>query len=82
MNYAYNFSLKLFFDNSSDPLIISKAISPDLSSRHSKRSASKIAVKKNLLSINIDSADAVALRATANSLLKKIILAKSILEVK
>jgi len=80
MNYHYSFSLRLIFRNAAEPRIIYAAIKPELFSAHSKRSLSRIMVKKSMLSLSIDSADLVALRASANSLLKKIILAKSILE--
>ena len=81
-HYPYILSLSLFFDDFNEAKILSEAIKPELLLPHSKRCIPKIILKKNMLSMNICSLDAVALRATFSSLLKKIILAKSILEVK
>ena len=81
MVFVYSFSLNIGCENAEQAGIFFAAIKPELSLKHSKRSKTRIMVKKSMLSIIIDSADCTALRATANSLLKKIVLSKSVLEV-
>ncbi len=81
-DYPFRLSVRLFFEKAKQAQIIVRAIFPGLSSPHSKRSLQKITLKKNILSLDIYSLDNVALLATSSGLLKKIILAKSISEVK
>ncbi len=80
-DFAYFFSLELSLDTEREAENIILAVRPDLSSKHSKRSVSRISLKKNILCINISALDLVALRASLNSLLKKIFLSKDVLEV-
>jgi len=80
-DFVYDFSIDLSFDSEKAAEIVFLAVKPDLSSKHSKRSVSRISLKKNILSINISAFDLVALRASLNSLLKKVSLSKYVSEV-
>jgi len=60
---------------------LQRAILPELKERHLKRSSVSLGIKKGIISINIRSQDAVAMRASLNGCLNSIILAESVMEV-
>lgn len=80
MTEGFSFSLRIAFDSERETEIAYCAVSLELSARKLKRSSSKLSIKKNVLSLNINAVDHVALRATVNSALRKIFLAKSVSE--
>lgn len=80
MKGRYYFSLRIVFDSGKEAKTVYSAVLPEISSRQPKRSSSKLSIKKNVLSLNIGALDLVALRATVNSTMRKISLAKSVSE--
>ena len=79
MKYDYSLKLDLFFENPKDAQIILKVLSPELK-RGFKRSKTQIKIKKGVLSINIKSVDATALKASISSYLKLINLSNNLLK--
>ena len=73
--------LNLHFLSEKDAGIICKAVLPDISARHLKRSSISLSIKNRIISINIKAQDAVAMRASLNGCLNSIILAKNVTEV-
>ena len=74
--------LDLFFDNPKEPQIVLASIEPELLQEKKDRSSTKIKVNKSILSINIKAWDKTALKASVNSYLKSIILAKKTMDLK
>ena len=77
----FELCLNLHFLNEKDAGIASKAILPDVSARHLKRSSISLSIKNTIISINIKAQDAIAMRASLNGCLNSIILAKNVMEV-
>ena len=80
MEKNYSFSLSLAFPEHSSISLIEQAIAPELNGAHSRRSHTKLSLKKNMLAITIIAQDLVALRATVNGVIKKIMLATAAME--
>jgi tRNA threonylcarbamoyladenosine modification (KEOPS) complex Pcc1 subunit len=81
-NMPFELRLQIAFANSAQALAIAESIKPEIGSRHNLRSETIVKIKNSCISINIKALDKTALRASLNSCLKSIILAKEILEVK
>lgn len=77
----FSFSLELHFSSKERAEIVRRAVLPELKERHLKRSRVSLGIKKGIISINIKSQDAVAMRASLNGCLNSIILAESVMEV-
>jgi len=58
---------------------VQRAVLPELKERHLKRSSVSLGIKKGIISINIRSQDAVAMRASLNGCLNSIILVQKVL---
>lgn len=80
-NGKLGLNLKLQFPSSEKALLVKKAVTPELNAHYSKRSRTSIGIKNRIISINIKAQDPIAMRASLNSCLKSIILAKRITEV-
>jgi tRNA threonylcarbamoyladenosine modification (KEOPS) complex Pcc1 subunit len=80
MEKNYSFSLSLAFPADGGMGIIEQAIAPELNGAHSRRSHTELSLKKNMLAITIIAQDLVALRATLNGVIKKIMLATAAME--
>ena len=77
----FELCLNLHFLSEKGADIACKAISPDVSARHLKRSSISLSIKNTIISINIKAQDAIAMRASLNGCLNSIILAKNVTEV-
>ncbi|MFA4855025.1 MAG: KEOPS complex subunit Pcc1 [archaeon] len=77
----FSLSLELCFSGREMAEALQRAILPELKERHLKRSSVSLGIKKGIISINIRSQDAVAMRASLNGCLNSIILAESVMEV-
>jgi len=77
----FSLSLELHFPDGEKAGLVGNAVLPELKERHLKRSRVSLGIKKGIISINIKSQDAVAMRASLNGCLNSIILAESVLEV-
>ena len=77
----YYFSMKVSFPEEKSASVIYSSITPEILARKMKRSETKLTLKKNIIAVNINASDAVALRASVNSILKKISLSNSLMEV-
>ena len=77
----YKCMLKLFFESDKLAGLARDAVNPELSLVRHRRSETKIKVNKGVLSLNIIALDAVAMRASLNSVLKLIGLVQKTLEV-
>lgn len=80
--HVFELNLQLDFENSSKAETIVSAVMPEISARHNERSNTFVKIKNSFVSINIEALDKTALKASLNSCLKSIILAKNLLEVK
>jgi tRNA threonylcarbamoyladenosine modification (KEOPS) complex Pcc1 subunit len=77
----FSLSLELHFLDGEKAVLVGNAVLPELKERHLKRSRVSLGIKKGIISININSQDAVAMRASLNGCLNSIILAESVMEV-
>jgi len=73
--------MEMCFPSAKEAQAIAGAAGPEFGAKHLRRSSTSIDIKNKALSINIKAEDAVALRATANSCLNSVILAKKVSEV-
>ena len=78
MNFDYSLSLKLFFEQGFNEIILG-AIKPDLERKYD-RSKIQVNEEKDSLNLEVKAADLTALRASYNSILKNIILSKELIE--
>jgi len=78
-NYALG--IRLCFPSKEKAETAARSAEPEFKAKHLKRSTTSIGIKNRIISININAKDSVALRATANSCLNSVILAKNISEV-
>lgn len=81
MKSKYECRVKLHFAKSGEALAAKDAVQHELDTARNLRSITGIKVNKDILSLNINAHDAVALRASLNSALKLIGLVQKIWEV-
>jgi len=75
----YKLKLRLIMDDEQKASIIYRAIMPDIRAKQ-KRSETAVMQKGNNIEIKIDACDAIALRASFNSVARHIALARDIIE--
>jgi len=80
--HVFELRLEMDFENPSKAEIIVASIMPEINSRHNERSETFVKIKNSFVSIIIKAADRTALKASLNSCLKSVILAKNLLEAK
>ncbi len=73
--YSFSTSLSL---GEKESRLVKKSVSPDLDSRHEKRSRVEINTDKKNIVISIEAKDRAALRASVNSYLKSIVLSEKL----
>ena len=77
----FGLSIKLLFPSQEKAKTTKNAISPELNTKHAKRSKTSIGIKNRIISIDIKAEDPTAMRASLNNCLKSIILIQAIREV-
>ena len=73
--------LQMEFESSEDAEVILKSIEPEINTSPSDKSFTRVDLKNNILTIEIDAADATTLRAALNSYLRWITLSYDILKL-
>ncbi len=73
--------LEIEFESSGDAEVILESIKPEINTSPSDRSFTRVDLKKNILTIEIDADDTTTLRAALNSYLRWIALSHDILKL-
>lgn len=73
--------LQMEFESSEDAEVILKSIEPEINTSPSDKSFTRVDLKNNILTIEIDANDTTTLRAALNSYLRWITLSYDILKL-